>query len=284
MTHISENLLNLWQKAPRDNEKTYLHWLRINLEQPIFQHLIDTYLTRLKKWWANYKLPLTSKTNKTIVIYETRILPQLEFHILNTCYFAQGWSLLIYCSAANIGTIRDILGHNKFCAIIHQVESTNNDRITYNEFYKSRQFWDTIPGEYALCVEMDSYLRRRLPHDIIEKHDYICSAWPWHVDQPGGGGLSVKRVAAMKRICDELPDFAKMYPDLDGWASHGIKKLGLTYNNSLFTEAARLADPYGVHQFWTFYSPDFDYSKYLELEITLPQVQGLGPALPPRCN
>ncbi len=267
MAGINKQLFDLWAKAPRDNEQTYLHWLRVNLEKPIFQYLIDTYLPRLQKWWATYKLPLPSQTNKTIVIYETRVLPQLEFHILNTCYFAKGWSLVIYCSAANIQTVRNVLGHNRFRAILHEIDTSANDRNAYIKLYKTLEFWDSIPGEYVLCAEIDSFLRRPLPCDKVEKNDYICSMWPWYADHPGGGGLSIRRVAAMKRICRECPEYAELYNDLDGWASHGVKKLGLLYDNSLFAEAARLADPYGLHQFWTFYSPDFDYSKYLELAI-----------------
>lgn len=240
--------------------------MRCEAEPIIFNHLIEKYLPTLRTWWSTYKLPLVS--DRAIIIYETRVLPHLEFHILNTCYFAKGWSLVIYCTRQNIDEIIRILGANHHRATLRLVEPGDNPRDTYISFYKSRAFWSSIPATYALCAEIDSYLRKPVPQTISD-YDFICARWPWHNTLPGGSGLTIRRVSAMLRICDELPGLADEFFDLDGWAAHGIVRLGLSYNNTMIAEAETLADPVGLHQWWTFYSPQSPHIlRYLELEIT----------------
>ncbi len=247
--------------------KTHFHRLRMTLEPIIFNYFIKKYLPTLKVWWQNYKLPLVS--DRAIVIYETRTLPHLEFHILNTCYFARNWSLIIYCSHENIDEIYRILGPNRFRATVRLIEKDDRSpRDRYISFYKSRQFWESIPATYALCAEIDSYLRKPIP-ETIRDYDFVCARWPWHSHICGGSGLTIRRVSAMLRICDELPGHAEQYDDLDSWAAYGVKDLGLTYNNTMFMEAARIEDPVGLHQWWTFMRPpSLHILRYLVLEIT----------------
>lgn len=268
MENTFKEIINIWQKSAAESgdAKTHLHRLRMELEPVIFNHFIKKYLPTLQNWWKNYKLPLVS--DRAIIIYETRTLPHLEFHILNTCYFAKGWSLIIYCTRENIDEIIRILGPNHHRATLRLIEVGYKSRDTYISFYKSRQFWESIPATYALCSEIDSYLRKPIPETISE-YDFVCARWPWHPNICGGSGLTIRRISAMLRICDELPGYAEQYFDLDSWAAYGVKDLGLTYNNSIFMEAEPLADPVGLHQWWTFYSPNSPYIlRYFELEIT----------------
>jgi hypothetical protein len=268
MEQIVNSLFQSWINSAQESPdaKTHFHRLRMTLEPIIFNYFIEKYLPTLKVWWQNYNLPLVS--DRAIVIYETRTLPHLEFHILNTCYFAKGWSLIIYCTRQNIDEIIRILGPNHHRATLRLVEPGDKPRDTYISFYKSRQLWESIPATYALCAEIDSYLRKPIP-ETIRDYDFVCARWPWHPDSPGGSGLTIRRVSAMLRICDELPGLTDEIPDLDSWAAHGIKRLGLKYNNTMFMEAEPLEDPVGLHQWWTFMRPpSLHILRYLVLEIT----------------
>jgi hypothetical protein len=267
---VLQSLVNEFAKHMDKPEEQRLHQMRVHCENIVFSHLIDKYFPYLKNWWASYKLPLATETDKVIVIYETRILPHLEFHILNTCYFAQGWSLLIYCSPENHSAILNMLGNNRYRAIVHVLAPSKlTPYETYKSFYKSRQFWSSIPGKYALCAEADSYLRRALPD--ISEYDYVCAKWPWHRALPGGSGLTIRRVSAMLRICDELPDYDARIHHLDYWASEGVKDLNMKYNNDIFVEADIDTNAYGLHQWWTFFRPVVElkeiHEKYLKLDI-----------------
>jgi hypothetical protein len=150
--------------------------------------------------------------------------------------------------------------------LIEKDDRTPRDK--YISFYKSRQFWESIPATYALCSEIDSYLRKPIP-ETIRDYDFVCARWPWHSHICGGSGLTIRRVSAMLRICDELPSLTDEIPDLDSWAAYGVKDLELTYNDSMFMEAGQLQDPVGLHQWWTFMRPpSLHILRYLVLEIT----------------
>jgi hypothetical protein len=267
---LYEELIKHKDKSERDR----LHQMRLNCEQPIFSHLIKKYLPYLQNWWKSYTLPLTSETDKTIVMYETRIMPQLEFHILNTCFFAKGWSLMIYCSRDNHDAIQDILKQNRYRATIHILApSQDTPFLAYNAFLKTREFWSSIPGKFALCIEVDSYLRKSI--DDISEYDYICAKWPWHDTLPGGSGITIRRVSAMLEICDKLPEYENRpgHDNQDQWAAQAVNDLKMRYNNTFFSEAVQDINVFGVHQWWTFFNPNIIsipvYEAYLELDIPI---------------
>jgi hypothetical protein len=267
------DLLDIYSESKTPEE--FLHKCHINYEQPVFDLLKHKYMDFFKKWWDTYTLPIISETNKSIVIYETRCHINLEFLIYNLTYFARGWGLIIYCSKDSHRFICDILKHNRFRAILHIVrddEGGKEVRDEYNNFVKSSIFWNSIPTEYVLMCETDTYLRKHIPDNITD-YDYVCCKWGWHKDLAGGGGLSFRRVSSMKRICLEHPYLEKIFAQ-DSWVAEGCKILNLSYNNTYFVESYHdIPDPIGFHQWWTFINPHTfktywkNYSIYLSLDI-----------------
>jgi len=251
-----------------------LHIFHTQYEKRVFDYLKAKYMRQLDGWWKNYSLPLISETDRCIVLYETRCHSNLEFLIYNLTYFAQGWGLIIYCSVANYEFITRILDHNRFKAMLHVVRNDEGGREVrdeYNAFVKSSVFWNSLPCKYVLMCEMDAYLRKPVPDSVIE-YDYACCSWPWYKDLPGGGGISIRTVRGMRRICNELPDLSEKHFAQDCWAAEGSVKLGLRWNNTYFVEAAHnIIDPVGFHNWWTFIdarSACTDrYDKYLTLEL-----------------
>lgn len=262
--------------ASATSREDLLHTFHTHYEKPIFDSLKTRYLSKLKEFWSVTTLPLISNTDRSIVIYETRCHPNLDFLIYNLTYFARGWGLIIYCSKANYNFINNILQHNRFRAILHIVredEGGKQVRDDYNEFVKSSLFWNSLPCSYILMCEMDAYLRKPVPDDIVI-YDYICCNWPWHSLLPGGGGISFRKVDSMKKICKEYPSLTTDIFAQDCWAAEGCIRLNLTYNNTYLVESSHdIKDPIGVHNWWTFINSikfyDFlpIYEKYLTIEL-----------------
>lgn len=254
-----------------------LHKYHIHYQKRIFNYLNDRYLGKLKAWWSTYSLPFVSETDRCIFLYEPRCHENLEFVIYNLTYFARGWGLIIYCSKDNYNYIIDILKHNRFRAIVHIIRENQGGievRREYNNFVISSTFWNSLPCKYVLMGEMDTYLRKLLPENITN-YDYICAKWPWHPDSPGGSGISIRKVEAMKRICRELPTLCTEISDQDFWAAKGCSDLKMSYNNRYFVESDHYNDdPFGFHNWWTFITLDKlvslhnVYEKYLTLELT----------------
>jgi hypothetical protein len=258
--YISESIFSDLNNilASSSSKEDLLHTFHIHYEKIVFDSLKTRYLQKLKKYWLDTTLPLISKTDRCIVIYETRCHPNLEFLIYNLTYFAKEWGLIIYCSKANYNFINDILQHNKFRAILYIVredEGGKEVRNEYNEFVKSSIFWNSLPCSYIMMCEMDAYLRKPVPDDIL-LYDYVCCKWPWHSKLAGGGGISFRKVSSMKKICNQYPSLATDIFAQDCWAAEGCIYLNLIYNNTYLVEASHnIDDPIGLHNWWTFIDP-----------------------------
>lgn len=265
----SEFITTLYKQIEERGAIDRLEYLRRNrteLEKPIFDYLRLCYLPFFRNWWKTYTLPAASTAKKSILIYETRQHENLEFLIYNSTYYCPNWTLTIYCTRQNYDYICSILGHNKVHAALHILnEKTGeytSDRNAYISFMKSAELWTALPFEYVLLLEMDAYLLRHIPATLTA--DYYCAAWPWHLNFPGGSGLTVRNVATMREICERLPESANAIFDQDYWAGAGIQALKKKSDNSLFSEACLLQNPVGVHQWWTFIQP---MTKYLPFYI-----------------
>ncbi len=257
-------------------EKVQEH-CKIALEKPIFDELRRKYLPFLRTWFANYTLPSYSDTPNILFIYETRCHANLEFILYSSAYFAQGWGLHIICSSSNKDFIVQLLG-DKVSNVYIQILSDTVDgyvanRNSYNEFLKSASFWNSFPEskQWILTVEVDSYLRKSIPISEMLTYAYCASCWSWK-DGPGGGGITLRSIQAMKDICAQFPTLADEIWPQDCWASEGIHRLGFAYNSTFFMESCLQADAIGVHQWWTFCVPLDDerlwyLNRYMELDI-----------------
>lgn len=249
------------------------HRCREQWERLIFADLRERYLGILREWWLGREFP--TNASRSIVIYETRCHENLEFLILSTCYFAQTWALTLLCSTENESFVRSILGKHVssigvgvHLRIVRPHEGEyGTERDHYNGILKSAAFWDSLASfQHVLLAEVDSYLTDHLEKITnLDTFDYVASRWEWAPDEPGGGGLSIRRVAVMRAICDLDIDQDMQ----DCWASEGIKRLGGKVNNMIFAESAICQKVWGVHQWWSFMIP-FDpafipmYQGYLQ--------------------
>jgi hypothetical protein len=273
---IFSNISEIVQSAT--SQEDILHKFHTHYEQPIFNSLRERYLDTLKNWYKTYELPDYYAFKNSIVIYETRKHPNLEFLIYNLTYFARNWGLIIYCSAENYYFIQDILKHNKYKAqlnIVREDEGGKEVRDEYNKFLKSKDFWNSLLCKNVLLCEMDAYLRSPLPENVAN-FDYVCCKWPWHPNLAGGGGISIRNVNSMKNICEKFPTLTDELFAQDNWVAEGANRLNLSYNNTYLVESTHnIINPLGFHNWWTFINYNnlqnfyYIYDNYLTLEIKI---------------
>jgi hypothetical protein len=262
-------------KTETSLEKVQEHCKRV-LEKPIFDELRRNYLPFLKSWFSTYILPDYVHTNKVLFLYETRCHENLEFLLYSSIYFAQGWGLHIVCSETNKEFILEILKHNANAAYIQVLDETGvgyvENRNSYNAFMKTPAFWNSFPESkhWILTIEVDSYLRKPIPIEALN-YSYCGACWAWK-DGPGGGGITLRSIQAMKDICARFPTLADEIWPQDCWAAEGIRQLGYSYNSTFFMESCLQVDAIGVHQWWTFCLPLDDerlwyLNEYMKLDI-----------------
>ena len=134
----------------------------------------------------------------------------------------------------------------------------------------SKEFYESIPYEHLLIVEMDSYLRKPLDESMFQ-YDYVASPYEWDKES-AGGGISYRKKSVMLDICKNYKSNTLMQ---DCFVLEGIKMLGYKMPKFLigmkyFCESTFYDDPIGVHQWWTFFEKkytEYVFHKYLELEL-----------------
>ena len=234
------------------------HTKRLELEPIIFNILTEKYLDILKHFWNSYIVPKDS--NKAVVIIERRIHPNLEFILYNAAYFARGWSIVIVCSNINKEYIQSLLNHN--LENVHVLEMFKDNpspeigKREYNILLQSTHFYEALPSEHILLMEMDTYLRNHIPLNLLQ-FDYVASPYAWD-ETVSGGGLSLRKKSTMIHICNTCPQLDLIQ---DVYACNGIKALGYTMPSfeegiTYFAESCHYEDPIGLHQWWTFWNPD----------------------------
>jgi hypothetical protein len=267
-------IFNDFSKKNYDMTVDELHQKRLIMEERIFTILKYKYLNYLKEWWFAYQVPKVS--DKSIVIVERRIHPNLEFILYNSAYFARNWAITIVCSDINIDYIRSLLGPNIDSVKLIQMFEGNPapavGKNEYNYLLQSSEFYEAMPSENLLMMEMDTYLRKPLPSEILD-YDYVAAPYGWDTNS-SGGGLSFRKRSAMLAICSNFTDSCHAQ---DIYALRGMKNLGYLIppyeiGVEYFCESCLYEDPVGFHQWWTFFSitdqeDDYFFNQYMTLEL-----------------
>ena len=232
------------------------HAKRIALEPLIYGILTRKYGAFLKKFWDSHAVPVS---NKRIVIVERRIHPNLAFTLYNAAYYGPDWGITVICSDENLDYCKSIVGNKGTVAVIpyfHGVGTPEQGKQEYNQLLQSAHFYSLF-GEDNLClVETDCYFRRRIP-DWVLQFDLVASPYNWD-EGLAGGGLSFRNRKAMIEICNTFPEKLEAQ---DVYVWKGAVNLQLkrpTFEESVteLTESVFSLNPFGVHQWWTFFFPN----------------------------
>lgn len=238
--------------------ETTLDYFRNQLEPYVFQYLQHKYGSTFDAFWKTHTFPKKSKY--ALVIVERRCHPNWWFILRNIAWAAPYCSLYIFCSDLNIDVIRSYLGDKAenvniipwFQGNVSREEGKAQTNITF----KLQHFYEIIDAEYMLRFEMDTYFLQKVPTDIFAG-DFYGAPWGWAQDKPGGGGLTVRNIAAMIDICNKEKENINPHGE-DDWIGHAIVKHGYSvpsfdFRRQIFLEnMLSYVHPIGIHQFWTF--------------------------------
>ena len=265
MWHITQNEL----RENGDSDST-LSNLRNKLEPFVFNALEEGYGNKLTEFWKTYTPP--KKAKRAYMLVEGRIHPNMWFVLRNIAWAGPDMAVYIFCSDQNFSYIVNLLGDKApYFNIIVAFKRTGTTPLNvisqeYHNFFTNWKIWELMDTEYAMMIQMDVYIRKRLD-DCLFNYDYYACRWAWKLEDPGGA-LTICRIAKMVEILKEhKPDLnANCIGSSDEFISQIIKAKG-TYPpkmENLFNllESMQvfvgkdfkqiIIDPYAVHQPWTF--------------------------------
>jgi len=240
------------------NDIAQLDAFRTVLEPYIYLHLVEKYGPMLEEHWRTYLPPKQSE--HVYVIVERRAHPYFSFILKNIAWAAPHMAVYLFCSDENRAFIETILGDKRDAFNIVEVfkgdVSREAGKSAYNEILTNYTFYEFIPATYMLTVQMDTVFRRKLPASLFTG-DYWGAPWGWKTDKAGGGGATIRRIAAMVTLCKEYrPDCSIPLNTVeDDWISDKVVETAYpdfeTRRNSIM-ESVPSDHPYILHQPWTF--------------------------------
>jgi hypothetical protein len=267
MEHIFDEIPNELEAYKEDQKKWPRIW-RHRYEPIIFSQLKEKYGTILHKHWDSCFIPKTSE--KAFVLVERRCHLNLEFILHNLAYFGEGWSIYIFCSKENQQFCEKLLGKHKYSInlipIFENDVSMEEGVREYNQLLQESSFWKQIEAEHICTIEMDCYLRKKIPEELLD-YDYVGTPWGWDLKSPGGSGLTIRRRSVMLAICESSLKTEMQ----DSFVAQGVQELKLNWLRPkptglfMFVESYFTEDPVGVHQWWTFVFNLFLYGKSLDI-------------------
>ena len=262
--HIFDEMadeINMYEKEPQK----YLAIWRTRYEPFVYDILKQRYGPALDEFWKGYEPPLVS--DRAFVIVERRCHPNLWFILRNAAYFGRGWSIYLFCSKQNAAYCAAILGDKlpfvHLNILFNEIVDGPTGVREYNELLKQESFWERIRAEHLCVLEMDCYLRKPIPEELL-KYDYVGTPWGWALQTPGGSGLTLRRRTAMLNVCKEGDHSIPMQ---DHFAGEGMFQLGYSWLRArpdgvkTFVESYYTDDPVGVHQWWTFFFNRFLFNQ-----------------------
>ena len=264
MWHITQNELR--EKSPK-----ILSNLRNKLEPFVFNALEEGYGNKLTEFWKTYIPP--KKAKRAYMLVEGRIHPNMWFVLRNMAWAGPDMSVYIFCSDQNYDYIMDLLGDKApHFNVIVAFKGDPPKEQAWQEFvnlYTNWKIWEMMETDYALLIQMDVYIRKRLD-DCLFNYDWYACRWAWKIDEPGGG-ISICRVAKMVSILKEhrpnteidcpisSDEFINRIIQVNGTYPPLMENVqNLMESMQRFTEGTYrvlIVDPYAVHQPWTFSYP-----------------------------
>jgi len=243
-------------ESKKNDHLTRLDIYRNVLEPYFYSYLTEHYGKMLQEHWESYRPPLTSE--HAFVIVERRAHPNFRFILQNMAWAAPHMAVYLFCSDENLAFIEAILGDkiNSF----HIIEAFQGDvsreegKIGYNDVMTDYRFYESISATYILTIQMDNIIRRKIPASLFTG-DYWGNPWAWRTHAAGGGGATVRRVAAMIELCKKhRPDPTIDVPPLeDAWIAERTNSFpDFSFRREHLMESIPANDPVILHQFWTF--------------------------------
>lgn len=163
---------------------------------------------------------MASSAKHTAVIVEPRYLeriPAILEHFRTT--LGSEWKIVFYCGRG-LKAQWGLLVSSEI--EIRELDVSTMSPVEYSDFFKRKDFWTSLQGEYVLVFEANSWIINKEPctidYFINMNHSYIGAnmSYMWHSlirdklynsDKMRNycGGLSLRKRQDMLRILDEFP-------------------------------------------------------------------------------
>jgi hypothetical protein len=179
------------------------------------QYLIEEYVK-----YEEYIPNIPKETDYYAVIIEPRNHPDLLTVIKSTMFHLNEtnspikWGLQIFHGNQNEIQVQNI------CSLLNNVVCVNMgvDNLTnieHSEYMESVDFWGKVKGRKALIFQTDSLLLRNGIDEFLQ-YDYIGAPWrkPKENQWVGNGGLSLRTVSKMIKICENNPVTEQIWEDI----------------------------------------------------------------------
>lgn len=233
---------------------------RTTLEPLVYDILRNRFHEKLTHIWTSYTPPKQSKY--AFVIVERREHPNFEWILKNIAWAGPYLSVYIFCSDLNEQYIRTILGDKADAYHLRSVFKGNPSRERgkkeVDNLLSNWQIYASIESVYSLTVEMDCFFRKKIPKEIFTG-DYWGCTWGWQTEQPGGGGLTIRKNSSMVELCRKYkPDLEQdLHCSQDCWLAlrtmdEDLDFPRLEFRVQYLMENILRPDAVGVHQFWTY--------------------------------
>jgi hypothetical protein len=262
---------SLWQQIAsetnvnsKEDAETYskgrIDSFRLSLEPHIYHYLIEQYGPKLDKFWQTYTPPKQAK--QAFVLVERRPHQNFWFILRNMAWANPNMSVYIFCSDENISFVKALLGNklphfNVVEAFKGNASRTRGKKETDN-LLSNYKVYDFIDAEYIMTVEMDTFIRRKIP-DSMFQGDYWGNTWGWVPHTPGGGGITIRNVKKVSAHCKKhKPDITTdLHTAQDAWLSDTMYAdkadfPDVNFRANHIMENVPVENPVAVHQFWTY--------------------------------
>lgn len=251
------HMFDEFSQSPDELSKEQRHKKRLSLEPLVYGALTRKYGAFLKKFWDNHTVP--SDTNKRIILVERRIHPNLAFCLYNAGYYGRDWGLTIVCSDTNFEYCKAIVGEKETVQILpffQGIGTPEQGKQEYNSLLQSETFYNLFTEDNLCIMETDCYFRRKIPDWVLE-YDLVGCPYDWD-ESMAGGGLSFRNRKAMLKICSTV---SEKLGAQDVYLWKGAQELGFRLpsfekTSTELTESIFSLNPFGVHQWWTFFFPN----------------------------
>jgi hypothetical protein len=143
----------------------------------------------------------------TAVIVEPRRHPALGFVLRNAVEnLPAEWKILVFHGTTNhdfLESILNTLPRDRFLTPI-PLGMENLTRYDYNALLTSVEFYRAIPTEIHLIFQTDTVILSEHRHFLrmFLRYDYVGA--PWKNGWVGNGGLSLRRTATMREVCERI--------------------------------------------------------------------------------
>jgi hypothetical protein len=230
--------------------------LRCSLEPFVYTYLQQKYGAMLQTFWESYLPP--KKSEHVFLIAERRAHPNFLFILQNIAWAGPHMAVYIFCSEDNQSFVKALLGnkceHYHIIPIFTGNPSREEGKIAYNNLFTDYRFYQLIDATYMLTVQMDNFFRKKIDPAMFIG-DYWGNPWSWNEAAAGGGGATVRRIAAMIDLCrvHRADPNVPFNGTEDIWFSDRVTAYpDISFRFTYMMESVHVEDPYMVHQFWTF--------------------------------